>query len=284
MSSFIDILRWYNNKDVVPTSEAMQKMIDFYHEKDTDMLKRGCTLPNLANICLRKTTDAKFYPSMEGDKDLLEEIREDIVVGSSIVFTCKTFVDETFTRKSTNLCKSITGIDGCQLYSHSMCQFMPTSLYTRWNFDSETRRFISRQKKTRSFEKLVMSYSNDQDQKVKLKASLQQADRKKLSASVLMGFVLTATLCLKPWFAFAFSVPVKSCVFLSLKRIFSVVARRESSMHGDYTIYKKKASTLLKCGSAIGGECTKQPIMLNKLSENPFLTDVHLQLSNFWKK
>ena len=50
MSSFKDFLRWYNNKDVVPTLEAMQKMIAFYHDKDIDMLKLGCTLPNLANI------------------------------------------------------------------------------------------------------------------------------------------------------------------------------------------------------------------------------------------
>ena len=54
--------------------------------------------------------------------------------------------------------------------------------------------------------------SNEQDQKVKLKASLQQADRRKLTASVLMGFVLIATLSLKPWVAFITSVPVKSCI------------------------------------------------------------------------
>ena len=40
--------------------------------------------------------------------------------------------------------------------------------------------------------------SNEQDQNVKLKASLQQADRGKLTASVLMGFVLIKTLCLEP--------------------------------------------------------------------------------------
>ena len=72
--------------------------------------------------------------------------------------------------------------------------------------------------------------SNEQDQNVKLKASLQQADRRKLTASVLMGFVLIATLCLKTWVAFTTSAPVKSCVLLSLKRKFNVVARRESSM------------------------------------------------------
>ena len=114
-SSFKDFLWWYNNKDVVPTLEVMQKMIAFYHNKDIDMLKLGCTLPNLANIRLHKYTDAKFYPFTEGEKDLFEKIREDVVGGSSIVFTRKAVVDETFFRKSTNICKSIVGIDASQL-------------------------------------------------------------------------------------------------------------------------------------------------------------------------
>ena len=62
-------LRWYNNKDVVPTLEAMQKMLAFYHKKEIEMLKLGCTLPNLAIICLHKSTSAKFYPFTESDKD-----------------------------------------------------------------------------------------------------------------------------------------------------------------------------------------------------------------------
>ena len=116
MQNFSDFLKWYNNKDVVPTLEAMQKMIEFYHNKGIDMLKLGCTLPNLANICLHKSTDSKFYPFTESDKHLLEKIREDMVGGPSIVFTRKAVVDETFIRKSSNLCKTIVGIDASQLY------------------------------------------------------------------------------------------------------------------------------------------------------------------------
>ena len=41
MSSFKEFLRWYNNEDVVPTLEAMEKLIAFYHDKDIDMLKLG---------------------------------------------------------------------------------------------------------------------------------------------------------------------------------------------------------------------------------------------------
>ena len=92
------------------------------------MLKLACTLPNMANICLHKSTDAKFYPFTERDKDLLEKIPEDIDGGPSIVCTRKAVVNETFIPKSTNLCKSLIGIDGSQLKPYPMCQPMPTGL------------------------------------------------------------------------------------------------------------------------------------------------------------
>ena len=229
MSFFMDFfLRWYDNKDVVPTIEAMEKKIVFYHDKDIDMLKLGCTLPNLANICLHKSTDAKFYPFTEGDKHRLEKIREAVVGGPSVVFARKAVVDETFIRKSTNLYKSIAGIDASQLYPFSMCQPMPTGLYRRWDFDSETSRFIPRPPALKIWSCL---FSNEQDQNVKSKTSLQQADRRKLTASVLMDFVLIATLCLKPWVDFITSALVRTCVPVTLKRIFHVVAKRERSMH-----------------------------------------------------
>ena len=155
---FKDFLQWYNNKDVVPTLEAMQKMIQFYHNKGIDMLKLGCTLPNLANICLHRSTNYKFYPFCESDKDLCEKIREDMTSGPSIVFTRKAVVDETFIRDSSNICKSIVGIDASQLYPYSMCQDMPTGLYTRWEFDTDMQKFKARHNQTRNFENMVMSF------------------------------------------------------------------------------------------------------------------------------
>ena len=132
-------------------------MIEFYHNKGIDMLKLGCTLPNLANVCLHKSTDSKFYPFRKSDKDLLEKIPEDMVGGPSIVSIRKAVVDEFFIRKSSNLCQSIVGIDASQLYPNSMCQPMPTGLYTRWEYDSETKRFTARQNKSRSFENMFLS-------------------------------------------------------------------------------------------------------------------------------
>ena len=150
MSSFKDFFSWYNKKDVVPTFEAMQKMIAFYHEKVIDMLKLDCTLPNLANVCLHKSIDTKFYPFTEADKDLLEKIRKD-AGGFSVIFTRKAVVDETFTRKSANISNSIVGINTSQLYPKSMC------IYTRWDLFLETSRFTPRESKTLRFENMVTS-------------------------------------------------------------------------------------------------------------------------------
>ena len=50
MRSSKDFLMWYNNNDVVPTLEGMQKMIEIYHQKEIDMLKLGRTSANLASI------------------------------------------------------------------------------------------------------------------------------------------------------------------------------------------------------------------------------------------
>ena len=133
-------------------------MIEFYNNKRIGLLKLGCTLPNLANIRLHKSTDSKFYPFLESDIDLFDKIREDMIGGPSIVFTPKTVVDETFKRKSTSLCKSIVGIDASQLYPYSMCQPMPIGLYTRWEYDSETKRLTACQNESRSFEDMVLSY------------------------------------------------------------------------------------------------------------------------------
>ena len=188
MCTLKKILLWYNNKDVVPTLEGMQKMLAFYHKKEIDMLKLGCTLPNLANICLHKPTSAKFYPFTATDKDLLQKIREDMVGGPSIVFTRKAVVNETFIRNSGNICKSIVGIDASQLYPYAMCQPMPTGLYTRWEYDAESNRFKTRKNKPRKYENLVMSYFQRQRPDCKIESFYTTGTQKKIDCFKVDGF------------------------------------------------------------------------------------------------
>ena len=56
-----------------PGSKAKNYSDSVYHKKVIDMLKLGCTLPNLADVCLHKSTNYKFYPTCESDKDLCEK-------------------------------------------------------------------------------------------------------------------------------------------------------------------------------------------------------------------
>ena len=116
-----------------------------------------------------------------------EKIREDMVGGPSIVFTRKALVDEIFTRKSSNLCKSFVGIDASQLYPYSMCQPMPTGLYTRWEYDSETKRFTSRQNKSRSFENMVLSYFQQSRPDCKIESNVTTGRQKKIDCFSVDG-------------------------------------------------------------------------------------------------
>ena len=188
MCTYKDFLRWYNNKDVVPTLEAMQTMLAFYHKKGIDMLNLGCTLPNLGKICLHKSTSAKSYPFTETDKDLLQKIREDMVAGPSIVFRRKAVVDETFIRDSRNICRSIVGIDASQLCLYSMCQPMPTGLYTRWEYDTQSNRFKPQQNKSRNFENMVMSYFQTQRPDSKIESFYTTRFQKKIDCLKVDGF------------------------------------------------------------------------------------------------
>ena len=268
ISIFEDLLRLYTNKDVVLFLEATQKATDFYREKNIDMLKLGCTLANLANNCLHNSTDTKLYPITDADKNMLERNREDVVGGISIIFTRKAVVDETFSHKFTNACKSFVEDDAAD-YIH--IQFVnpcpPVLILVGITIQ---RHADSQLNKRRPVALKIWSCPifDGQDQIAKSRDSVQQADKQKLTASVLMVFVLIGTLALRPWAAFITFVCVKKFNRLSSN---NVVVRRESSMNWDEAIYKKKASLLLKYVIAKGGDCTKQAIMSKIVSEILFL-------------
>ena len=230
MSSFKDLLRWYENKDVVPNLEAMQKIIGFYHDKDIDMLKLGCTLPNLANNCLHKSTDAKFYPITEGYKDLWKNFDK-----TSLEVHLSFLLAKHLSMKL--LSESL-------LTYANLLRLMPAN-YSRNRYVNPCppvliRVRISIQKpvgshshKTRPVVSKIWSCLtfNVQDLIVKMRASTLQSERKKLTASVLTGFVLFAVLCLKQWVAFTTFVPVKNSAHLSLKKIPNVSVEKEIPMN-----------------------------------------------------
>ena len=149
-------LRLYKNKDVVPTMEASQNMVELYHNKGIDILKLGCTLLNLTNIFLQSPISAKIYPFMGSEKDELPEVREDTVGGPSIVFTSKAVANETHIRKSTKVCKCWNKCwPTLPLFNLSA---NTTGPYTIFEFDAHVQKFRPPQNKSRSFENKVILF------------------------------------------------------------------------------------------------------------------------------
>ena len=108
--------------------------------------------------------------------------------GPSIVFTRKAIVDQTYIRNTENICKSIVGIGAIQLYPFSMCQEMPTGLYTRWEFDSVSQKFTARQNKSRKFENMVMSYLQSQRPNCTIESYYTTGTQKKIDCFNVDGF------------------------------------------------------------------------------------------------
>ena len=189
MSSSMEFLWWHNNKDVVPTLEAIQKMIAFYHDKDIDMLKLGCTLSNLANFCLHKSTDAKFYPFTEGDKDLSEKKFEKTSLVAHL----------SFLHAKQLLMKLLS--ESLQTYANLLLKLMPAN-YTPTRCANPfppvfIRVGISIQKpvdshleqnKTRNFENMVMTYFQRTRPDCKIESFYTTSRQKKIDRFSVDGF------------------------------------------------------------------------------------------------
>ena len=102
MCTFKDFLRWYNNKDVVLTLEAMQKIPNFFTTAKEviclclDILCQVFPIFVHTNQLLQKFTN-----SQRTTKNVVKK-RKDKVGGTSILFTQKSVVDETFNRDQTD--------------------------------------------------------------------------------------------------------------------------------------------------------------------------------------
>ena len=107
---------------------------------------------------------------------------------------------------------------------------MLTGLFMRWDFDSETSIFKPRQSKSRSFEIVVLSCFQQTRPEFEIESFFTAGRQKKNDCFSVDGFCSHCNTLLEPCVAFTTSVPVKSCIPLSLKRIFNVVARREREL------------------------------------------------------
>ena len=128
MKTFEDWLRYYNNLDVAPGLEALEKMRNFYTEKGIDILKDAVSVPGVSLHYLLKGAVERKAELYSPGKEAYEMLKKAVVGGPSLVFTRLHEVDVAKIRShqiaEPHLCKNILGYDANALYLSTMLREM----------------------------------------------------------------------------------------------------------------------------------------------------------------
>ena len=143
MKSFKDFLVWYNNLDVGPFVEAVQKLQEFYRDRRIDIFKVSISVPGVARRMLfdiAKKAGATFAICDAKNADLYKTIKNNIVGGPSIIFTRHHKAFETYIRQELGkVCQRLVGFDANALYLWAIGQLMPTGPFIRRKVENEFR-------------------------------------------------------------------------------------------------------------------------------------------------
>ena len=129
MKTFKDWVCYYNNLDVAPGLEALQKMKNFYTEKGIDIMKDAVSIPGVSLHYLLKGAIERNADLYSPSKEAYDMLKEAVVGGPSLVFTRIHEVGKTRIRShqiaEPQLCKNILGYDANALYLSTMLREMP---------------------------------------------------------------------------------------------------------------------------------------------------------------
>ena len=90
MSSFKDYLAYYNNLDVQPFIEAVEKMQRFYFQKKVDIFKDTVSVPGVARKLLFETgrkANASFSLFSNQHKDVYDTVRSKILLADLLLYS-----------------------------------------------------------------------------------------------------------------------------------------------------------------------------------------------------
>ena len=129
MKTFEGWVRYYNNLDVAPGLEALEKMRNFYTEKGIDIMKDAVSIPGVSLHYLLRGAIERNADLYSPSKEAYEMLKEAVVGGPSLVFTRYHEVGKTRIRShqiaEPKLCKNILGYDANALYLSTMLREMP---------------------------------------------------------------------------------------------------------------------------------------------------------------
>ena len=141
MKTFKDWVRYYNNLDVAPGLEALEKMRNFYTGKGIDIMKDAVSIPGVSLHYLLRGAIERNAELYSPSKEAYEMLKEAVVGGPSLVFTRYHEVGKTRIRShqytvpknekearaagAAKLCQNILGYDANALYLSTMLRDMP---------------------------------------------------------------------------------------------------------------------------------------------------------------
>ena len=129
MKTFKDWVRYYNNLDVAPGLEALEKMRNFYTGKGIDIMKDAVSIPGVSLHYLLRGAIERNPELYSPSKEAYEMLKEAVVGGPSLVFTRYHEVGKTRIRShqvaDSKLCQNILGYDANALYLSTMLRDMP---------------------------------------------------------------------------------------------------------------------------------------------------------------
>ena len=131
MQTFGDWLEYYNNLDVTPFLETLEKMKAFYTKLGIDIFKDAVSLPGVEmQYILRGTLRSRDHPELYAPTgEAYEMLKGAVVGGPSLVFTRKHVAGETRIRSHkyelARIVRRVLGFDANSLYPSTMAKEMP---------------------------------------------------------------------------------------------------------------------------------------------------------------
>ena len=131
LQTFGDWLEYYNNLDVTPFLETIEKMKAFYTNIGVDIFKDAVSLPSVSmQYILRRTLRGRNAPDLYAPgPEANEMLKAAVVGGPSLVFTRKHVAGQTRIRchkyDLARIVKRIMGFDANSLYPSTMAKEMP---------------------------------------------------------------------------------------------------------------------------------------------------------------
>ena len=172
------------------------------------------------------------------------------------------------------------GIVSGQLYPHSMCNSMPTGLYTSRDFNRKTIRSAPGQGKNCRFEKSVMTYFQQTRPDCKIEGFYTRGRQTKIHCFSFEGFCSQCITAFEAIGSFEHFSPCQEFQLWLIEEQFYRGSKKGDLDNFRCSYLREKISVSLKYASMKEEDCTRQAKMSKTISEQGFFTDIHLQLAN----